>query len=111
MASPFCRTRETGILAFGQENVQTDYYWVKIYNLSGNVTSDERKSTLTELTSVLEKHPATGTNKVIIAHSFPQGLGLGEIPYMGTVILKPKGEGRGYDVVARISLAELSSAE
>lgn len=110
-ASPFCRTRETAELAFGEGNVQTDTFWVKIYNLSGNVTPAERENTLTELASVLERDPAAGTNKVIIAHSFPQDIGLGEIPYLGTVVVKPRGEGLGYDIVARVSLAELSSTQ
>ncbi|OKP81865.1 histidine phosphatase family protein [Paenibacillus sp. P3E] len=111
VASPFCRTRETAALAFGADNVQTDPFWVNIYNLSGNVTSDEQESTLTALRSVLEKTPAEGTNQVIIAHSFPRGLGLGEIPYLGTVVLKPKGEGHGYDIVSRISLSEWLSTQ
>ncbi|MEK5507044.1 MULTISPECIES: histidine phosphatase family protein [unclassified Paenibacillus] len=109
IASPFCRTRETAELAFGAENVHVDPFWVRIYNLSGDVTAAEKESTLAELTSVLEKVPPSGTNKVIIAHSFPQGIGLGEIPNLGTVVVKPRGQGNGFDIVDRISFAELST--
>ncbi|BCG61608.1 hypothetical protein PUR_50330 [Paenibacillus sp. URB8-2] len=61
------------------------------------------------MTSVLEKAPPSGTNQVIVAHSFPQGVGLGEIPNLGTVVVKPRGQGRGYEIIDRISLAELLS--
>jgi len=109
LSSPFCRTRVTAELAFGEDNVQVDQFWIKIYNLSGDVTIAEQESTLAALTTVLEKVPSSGTNKVIIDHSFPQGVGLGEIPNLGTVVIKPRGHGNGYEIVDQISLAELLS--
>lgn len=108
-ASPFCRTKETGELAFGEENVQIDDFWVHIYHLSGDLTIAEQESVLTALTSVLEIKPPAGRNKVIIDHSFPSGVGLGEIPNMGTVLVRPRGQGNGYEVVDKISLAEFMS--
>ncbi|WP_160035110.1 histidine phosphatase family protein [Paenibacillus sp. An7] len=107
IASPFCRTRETAGLAFGVGNVQVDPFWTKVYKLSGQVSAEERDSTLAELTSILEKNPPEGMNKVIVAHSFPPGVGLGEIPYLGTVIIKPKGQGNGYEIVDLVSFNEL----
>ncbi|WP_152392843.1 histidine phosphatase family protein [Paenibacillus guangzhouensis] len=107
-ASPFCRTRDTAELAFGNQNVQIDPFWFKVYQLSGNVTPTEQASTLSELTSELEKIPISGTNTVIIAHSFPKGIGLGEIPYLGTVVVRPKGPGNGYDIIDRFSFNELN---
>ncbi|WP_246014465.1 histidine phosphatase family protein [Paenibacillus rhizophilus] len=109
LASPFCRTRETAELAFGEGNVQTDPFWIRIYRLSGNVTPSEQEAALAALTSVLEKAPPSGTNQVIVAHGFPKGTGLGEIPNLGTVVVKPKGQGRGYEIIDRISLPELLS--
>lgn len=106
-ASPFCRTRETAGLAFGNQNVQVDHYWYNVYKLSGNITPTEQANTLTELTSKLEKIPISGTNTIIVAHSFPCKAGLGEIPYLGTVVVKPKGPGKGYDIIDRISFEEL----
>lgn len=94
-------------MAFGEENVQVDQFLIKIYNLSGDITIADQESILAELTSVLEKVPSSGTNKVIIAHSFPQGVGLGEIPNLGTVVVKPRGQGNGYEIVDQFSLAEL----
>ena len=77
--------------------------------MSENVTSNDRQIILNNFKSVLEATPVVeGKNKVIIAHGFPEGVGLGEIPYMGTVIIKPKGEGNGYEVVHRLSLEDWS---
>jgi len=107
-ASPFCRTRETAELAFGKQNVQMNPFWYKVYRLSGNVSPTEQVNTLTELTSELEKIPVSGTNTVIIAHSFPKGVGLGEIPYLGTVVVRPKGPRNGYDIIDRFSFDALA---
>lgn len=46
-------------------------------------------------------------NKVIIAHSFPKGIGLGQISDMGTIVVKPLGQGKGFKEIARLSLADL----
>lgn len=108
-ASPFCRTRESAELAFGRGNVQVAPFWVQIYKLSGQVTPAEQDSTLAALTSVLEKAQPPGTNKVIFAHSFPKGVGLGEIANLGTIVVRPRGSGKGYEVVDQISLNELLS--
>ena len=105
-ASPFCRTIETAQFAFGSGNVQVNPFWFEIYRLSGNLPSSDRQRILNIFNSVLETIPVEGKNKIIVAHSFPQGVGLGEIPYMGTVIIKPKGEGNGYEVVRQLSLAD-----
>ncbi|WP_308636945.1 histidine phosphatase family protein [Paenibacillus silvisoli] len=107
LASPFCRAKETAELAFGKGNVQTDSFWFRVYNLSGAVPPAEQQATINELTSVLETLPSPRTNKVIIAHSFPQGVGLGEITNLGTVIVKPRGQGNGFEVVGGFTLDEL----
>jgi phosphohistidine phosphatase SixA len=106
LASPFCRTRETAQLAFGRDNVRTDPLGYSIYRLSGLVTPTEQQATLASLTTALEQIPRAGVNIVIIAHSFPPGVGLGEIPPLGTVVVKPAGAGKGYQIVRRISLDE-----
>jgi phosphohistidine phosphatase SixA len=106
-ASPFCRTLETAQLAFGSGNVQVDPFWVEVYRLCGNLPSSERQRILNYLRSVLETVPEVGSNQLIVAHSFPEGMGLGQIPNMGTVIVKPNGIGNGYEVVSKLSLSEL----
>jgi hypothetical protein len=107
ITSPFCRTIETAQLAFGSGNVKADPFWVEIYKLSGNLVSEERKRTLDNLQSLLEIQPEEGRNKVIIAHSFPKGIGLGQISDMETIVVKPLGQGKGFKEIARLSLADL----
>ncbi|MFB5660416.1 histidine phosphatase family protein [Alteribacillus sp. HJP-4] len=107
VASPFCRTIETAQLAFGGSNVYIDPFWVEIYRLSGSLPDEDRRRILNHLQSVLETIPEEGRNKVIVAHSFPEGMGLGPIPNMGTVIVKPGGPGNGFEVVHQFSLPEV----
>ncbi|MDF2522470.1 MAG: phosphoglycerate mutase family protein [Clostridiales bacterium] len=107
LTSPFGRTIETAQLAFGNESVQVDPFWFEIYRLSGNLSSAEQKRILDILQSRLEIIPPQGSNRVIIAHSFPEGIGLGQIPDMGTIIVRPLGQGNGYKVAGRLSLADL----
>jgi hypothetical protein len=109
LASPFCRTRETAELAFGAENVQVDPFWVEIYKLSGNLSSLEQNRIVDSLHSLLEIQPPPRSNQAIIAHSFPKDIGLGQIPDMGSVLIKPRGQGKGYEVISQLSLSELTS--
>ncbi|OLO37062.1 histidine phosphatase family protein [Alkalihalophilus pseudofirmus] len=107
-ASPLCRTIETAQLAFGSGNVQVDLFWVEVYKLSESLPSGERQRILNRLQSILESKPEGGKNNIIIAHSFSEGIGLGRIPNMGTVIVKPRGIGNGYELIAQLSLSDLS---
>lgn len=107
LTSPFCRAIETAQLAFGSVGVQVDPFWFEVYKLSGNLSEAEQQRILDTLRLRLEIIPPQGSNKVIIAHSFPEGIGLGQIPDMGTVVVRPWGQGNGYEVVAKLSLADL----
>lgn len=107
-ASPFCRAIETAQLAFGSGNVQVNPFWFEVYRLSDNLPIRDKQRTINNLTSVLETIPEVGKNKVIIAHSFPEGVGLGQLSDMETVIIRPRGEGNGYERVSQLSLADLS---
>lgn len=109
LASPFCRTVETAQLAFGVEAVKIDPFWIGIYKLSGNLYGLERKAVLDYLQSKLERIPEDTANRVIIAHSFPNGVGLGKISNMGTVIVRPLGQGKGYEIVGTLSMEDLAS--
>lgn len=109
LTSPLCRAIETGQLAFGRTNIQIDPFLFQIYRLSGNLPRAEQKRILDYLQSQLEVNPPHGSNKVIISHSFPQGIGLGQIPDMGTVILKPLGRGKGYKIITKLSLENLAN--
>ncbi|MFL0269742.1 histidine phosphatase family protein [Candidatus Clostridium radicumherbarum] len=109
ITSPFCRAIETGQLAFGRANAQIDPFLFQIYSLSGNLSSVEQKRILDFLQSQLEIKPLQGSNKVIISHSFPQGIGLGQIPDMGTVVINPLGRDKGYKIITKLSLEDLAN--
>lgn len=109
LVSPFCRTRESAELAFGAWNIQVDPFWIEIFNLSNNLYTVEQTRTLNDMNSILEIQPPPGSNRIIIAHGFPENVGLGPIPDMGTIILKPLGQGNGYEVIGLLSLMELMS--
>ena len=104
--SPFCRTIETAQLAFESAHVQVNPFWYEIYKLSENSSGSKSQMILNHFQSIMEKPPLEGENKVIVAHSFPEGVGLGEISYMGTVVVKPKGAGNGYEVVQQLALED-----
>lgn len=42
-----------------------------------------------------------------MAHSYPEGIGLGPIPDRGAVVIKPGGWGKGYEVIAQLTLTDL----
>ena len=107
LASPLCRTMETAALAFGGMNVQVDPIGFDIFKLGTNLNPLEQQRILNNLQSELELLPSMGENKVIVAHSFPKDVGLGTIPFMGTIVVKPLGKGNGYQIVARLSLEQL----
>lgn len=107
LASPFCRTIETAALAFGGMNVQVDPIGFDIFKLDTNLNPLEQQRILNNLQSELELLPSMGKNKVMVAHSFPKDVGLGTIPYMGTVVVKPLGKGNGYQIVTSLSLEQL----
>ena len=111
IASPFCRTIETAQLAFPYANLLVDPFFVGIYKLSEPISNAEQSTIIANLQSVLEMKPPPGTNKVIIAHSFPEGIGLGEIANMGTVMIKPRGQGNGYEVVRKLTLQDVANLE
>jgi hypothetical protein len=108
-SSPFCRAIETAQLAFGNAGIQIDPFWFEVYKLSGNLSSAEQTGILDILEQKLEIKPPPGGNRVIIDHSFPEGIGLGQIPDMGTVIIRPLGQGNGYEIVSKLSLADLAN--
>ncbi|WP_442602392.1 histidine phosphatase family protein [Paenibacillus sp. KN14-4R] len=111
-ASPFCRTRQSAALAFGADRVQVDPFWFNIYKLNNkDTTSEEQARTLADLDAKLEMIPSAGMNQVVIAHSFPQGVGLGEIADFGTVIVKPRGQGKGYEIAGKLTLADWTGSQ
>lgn len=108
IASPFCRTIETAQLAFPTTYIQFDPFWFDIYSLGGQIPPNEQTRILSNLRAVLEKKPPYRMNQVIIAHSFPEGIGLGHISNMGMVVVRPLGTGNGYEIVKKLTLKNLA---
>lgn len=109
ITSPFCRTIETAQLAFPTMYLQIDPFWFTITKLAETFSTTEQQQILKDAQQHLEVKPPLGTNQVIIAHSFPKGTPIGEISSMGTVIIKPKGVGNGYEIVKQLTLADLAT--
>lgn len=105
--SPFCRAKESAMLAFGTEQMLMDPFWYYVYQLNTMIPPYVQFSILTRLTAILEQLPPEGANRFIIAHSFPRSVGFGAIPSMGTVVVQPHGRERGFSVVSHFTLEEL----
>lgn len=60
---------------------------------------------------MLEIIPPEGINNIIIGHSFPKDVGLGIISNMGTVVIKPKGQGQGYEILRKLTLENLAALD
>lgn len=105
IASPFCRTIETAALAFGEPYIEIDPFWVNVYLLSTDLLRYERRRMLSAIDAALEARPER--NRVIVAHSFPPGMGLGPIADMETIVIRPYGRGHGYHIVGRLPLDAL----
>ncbi|MEK3823642.1 MULTISPECIES: histidine phosphatase family protein [Paenibacillus] len=106
-SSPLCRTIETAQTAFGIQNVKANDFWLNIYKLSQNPSTETMNSTLQVFNKEVEQTPPSHFNRVIVAHSFPPGLGLGELSSMETVIIQPLGDQRGYKVIGKLKLEDV----
>lgn len=105
--SPFCRAKDTAALAFGENSILIEPFWYQTYTLNRNLPLSMRISILNRFYAFLEDLPSEGKNRVIVAHSFPSGVGLGAIPDMGTVVVKPAGRGRGFSIIGSFTLEDL----
>ncbi|MGE8034450.1 histidine phosphatase family protein [Lysinibacillus sp. KCTC 33748] len=108
IVSPFCRTVETAQLAFPYSYIQIDPIGYGIYKLGGAIPFIEKNNILSNVQSALERKPSQGMNQVIVAHSFPEDIGLGKISNMGMVIVKPNGPGNGFEIIKKLTLEDLS---
>jgi len=106
-SGPLCRTVQTAEAAFGTQNVTIKEFWLRIYELSKNIGAEDSKQIVKDFTNEVEHVPPNNSNRVIIAHSFLSGIGLGDIPNMGTVVIKPLGNNRGYEVIGRLNLEDV----
>lgn len=111
ISSPYCRARETAGIVFGNKNVVVNPVLASIEKLKiEDYPADKKQQILMELTKIFETPPAPGTNSVIVAHTFPPNVALGDIPNLGAVILKPKGMGQGYEITDRFNIEDFKKS-
>jgi hypothetical protein len=95
LASPFCRTRETGELIFGRARVEAA--------VRGGPASDDGSDRYAALRRLLSTTPPAGTVLAIASHGNPFRAVAGA-PYLAegeAAVVRPLGE-RGFRVIARI---------
>ncbi|WLR48610.1 histidine phosphatase family protein [Halobacillus litoralis] len=107
IASPFCRAKESAMLAFGAENTRINPFWYNVYKLNTPLLPYVQSAILTRLSGFLEQRPPKGANRFIIAHSFPKGVAFGPMPSMGAIVVKPYGKREGFSVAGHFTLDEL----
>lgn len=106
--SSYCRTKDTGKLAFG-EQCEVLEELVKISSLRIENPVGETKRIKEKLIEKFETIPDSNLNRVFVGHDYSfdqsrpnQGLG-----FLDTVILKPKGQGQGYEFIGIINFEQL----
>lgn len=114
--SPFCRTKDTGKLAFGEQNIEVIDELAAINDLNIDNPNNQQKIVQETLIRMFETVPNANLNRLFIAHDHtfnepiqcPDNTGSG-LCFLDTVILKPKGSGLGYEFVGLISLNQFIS--
>ena len=97
-ASPYCRTVETAMLAFGKAE--------KTHEVRGGPVSDD-PARYDPLRNLLSSPPAKGTNNVVSSHGNPYFAVFGA-PYLAEgeiAVVRPGGKAR-FEAVARIKLGD-----
>lgn len=98
-ASPFCRTVETAMLAFGKAE--------KSHDVRGGPVASDDPARYDRLRKLLSTQPAKGNNDVISSHGNPYLAVFGP-PYLAEgelAVIRPGGAA-GYKTVARIRLED-----
>ncbi|WP_265939216.1 histidine phosphatase family protein [Bacillus thuringiensis] len=109
--SPYCRTKDTGKLAFEERNIEVITELADINYLNIDNLNEEQKIVKEKLIRLFETIPNTALNRIFIAHNHtfnkyiqcPDNNGSG-LCFLDTIILQPKGEGKGYEFIGLISL-------
>ncbi|WCM63156.1 histidine phosphatase family protein [Paenibacillus polymyxa] len=91
------RAQQTGKAAF--QNIYVEEALYDMDTLFRENPTEEEQARQNRLLTLLESNPAEGFNKVLIAHQFTFNGKVDPIPYLGMIMLMPKGEPEGYEVV------------
>ncbi|ARP61328.1 MULTISPECIES: histidine phosphatase family protein [Bacillus cereus group] len=102
--SPYCRTKDTDKLAFGEQNIEVMDELAEINNLNIDSPNKQQRLVKEKLIRIFETEPNSQVNRVFIAHDYSFHNSIQSLGFLDTVILKPKGLGFGYEFVGLISL-------
>ncbi|WP_342598876.1 histidine phosphatase family protein [Psychrobacillus sp. FSL H8-0483] len=110
ISSPFCRAIDTAKLAFPNKIIRIVQSLAEIVTLSEvpTITDAKRKIIIHENRRLFELPPSTGQNRIIIGHSFPKEIELGNLPYMTGIVIQPKGWRKGYEVIGKLDFNEIN---
>jgi len=99
LASPYCRTVETAMLAFGKATPTQD--------VRGGPAKPEDPKRYDPLRRLLSKRVAKGVNRMIASHGNPfhAVTGLPHLAEGEAAVVRPRGNGR-FEVLARIRLED-----
>lgn len=96
-SSPFCRCKDTAMLAFGRFVVSNDLYFAI------GASADETKRYTESLRAMLATLPAKGTNTVIVSHTanLREATGIWPKPEGVAYVFRPMPEGK-FEAVAMV---------
>jgi phosphohistidine phosphatase SixA len=95
LSSPYCRTRETAMLAFGRAETTP-----KLDNAF--INADRRPELQAALQQLVKETPKAGTNTVLVTHGDNMSRAMGVSVAEGeAVIVQPDGSG-GFTIVTRV---------
>ncbi|WNS46697.1 histidine phosphatase family protein [Paenibacillus sp. MMS20-IR301] len=97
LTSPTQRTQETGKAAF--QSIRVEEALAYMDTLFTENPDDAELKMKARLVSLLESLPSEGSNTVLVAHSFSFNNQIEARPYLGLILLKPRGKGQGYEIV------------
>jgi len=105
LSSPYCRTKETAMLAFGAAET------VEPLRYSDAMPENAQAAIIDQLKRLLAAAPMAGKNTVMVGHSSNMKAAAGTWPRTegGAVVLQPKSDG-GFAVVGSFTAAELIKA-
>jgi phosphohistidine phosphatase SixA len=106
LTSPYCRTKDTGKIAFGEQNIEVNNNLANIHYLKQEDLDTEKQKVKENLMKTLETIPSQALNKVIICHNISFDNSHNGLRYMDTVVLKPMGQRKGYKFIDLISLEQ-----
>lgn len=95
LTSPYCRAKDTALLAFGYATVDYD-----LRLLHGKFGPEERNRLVSAVRNMAGAAPAAGTNTAIVTHNNEDVLGT-ELAQGEIAILRPDGKG-GFTIAARV---------